>query len=606
MKGAKHMTDSQLPKWDLSDLYKSIKDPKIQQDMDQLKAIAASFTAKYKNLFTGTAWVAQDLFEALSAFEEISSLSTKLAVYARLLSFTNLDNEDIQRFYQQIVEFLTTLEQQFTFFTIDLNSISENQLDKAISASSDLAFYKPWLRRLRAMKDYQLDEKLEQLLSDKSITSTQVWSKLFDETLSKLRFDYNGKTLGIAEISDLQSNFDKNIRAASAKSISDTLKKQGDLFVTITNVLAKDLEINNRWRGFKDVAAARHLSNDVEDEVVNSLFTTVQNNYVSLAHRFYKLKAKLMGVEKLDYWDRNAPLPFNEDSKSYSWEESKNIVLDAYGSFSDQAKGLVNQFFENPWIDAPASPSKYSGAFNMPTFKGHHPYVLLNFKGKLRDVSTLAHKLGHGMHSLLADDKGTLMANAPLTLCETASVFGEMLTFQSLLKHSTSPQKRVQALEAKISDMINTVVRQIAFYDFERRVHESRRLKGELSRHEINKHWLDTQKQALGPYVEVPDDVQEFWMTIPHFIHSSFYVYAYAFGDCLVNSLYQIYKNQPKDNAGDFEAKYMAMLSAGGTKHHKTLLEPFGLDASNPDFWEQGMQLIHTFIDDLEEEMKKL
>lgn len=600
------MTDSQLPKWDLTDLYQSINDKKIQDDKDLLRKKSESFTEKYKNLFTGNAWGAQDLFEALSSYEEISSMSTKLAVYARLLSFTNLDKEDIQRFYQQIVEFLTAIEQQFAFFTIDLNSINEEQLNKAISENQDLAFYRPWLRRLRAMKEYQLDEKLEQLLSDKSITSTQVWSKLFDETLSKLRFDYKDKTVGIAEISDLQSNSDRNIREASAKSIGDTLKKQGDLFVTITNVLAKDLEINNRWRGFKDVAAARHLSNDVEAEVVDSLFTTVQDNYASLAHRFYKLKAQLMGVEKLAYWDRNAPLPFDADTKSYSWEESKDIVLDAYGSFSDQARTLVNKFFDNPWIDAPAAPSKYSGAFNMPTFKGHHPYVLLNFKGKLRDVSTLAHELGHGMHSLLADDKGTLMAHAPLTLCETASVFGEMLTFQSLLKQSSSPKMRVQALEAKISDMINTVVRQIAFYDFERRVHESRRLNGELSREEINKHWLETQKQALGPYVEVPDDVQEFWMTIPHFIHSSFYVYAYAFGDCLVNSLYQVYQDQPANKAGDFEVKYMDMLSAGGTKHHKELLAPFGLDASKPDFWEQGMQLVHTFIDDLEEEIKKL
>ncbi len=313
-----------------------------------------------------------------------------------------------------------------------------------------------------------------------------------------------------------------------------------------------------------------------------------------------------MGVEKLAYWDRNAPLPFVDDSKVYSWNEAKDIVLNAYGSFSEQARSLVNQFFENPWIDAPAAASKYSGAFNMPTFKGHHPYILLNFKGKLRDVSTLAHELGHGMHSLLADEKGTLMANAPLTLCETASVFGEMLTFQSLLKQSTSPQQRVQALEAKISDMINTVVRQIAFYDFERRVHESRRQNGELSREEINQHWLETQKQALGPYVDVPDDVQEFWMTIPHFIHSPFYVYAYAFGDCLVNSLYEVYRKQAKDKAGDFEINYMDMLRAGGTKHHRDLLKPFGLDASDPDFWQQGMHLVHIFIDDLETEMMKL
>ncbi|HCU06867.1 MAG TPA: oligoendopeptidase F [Holosporales bacterium] len=600
------MTDAQLPKWDLTDLYKNIHDAKIQSDQDYLCQICASFSRKYKTLFSGSAWCADDLFDALSSYEEITSLSTKLAVYARLLSFTNLDKEDIQRFYQKIVEFLTTLEQQLAFFTIDLNSIHQDQFDKAFLEYKDLLFYKPWLRRVRAMKDYQLDEKLEQLLSDKSITSTQVWSKLFDETLSKLRFDYNGEKIGIAEISNLQSNSDQNIREAAAKSIAKTLKAQGDLFVTITNVLAKDLEINNRWRGFKDVAAARHLSNDVEEDVVNSLFTTVQNNYASLAHRFYKLKSQLMGVEKLAYWDRNAPLPFVDDSKIYSWNEAKDIVLNAYGSFSEQARSLVNQFFANKWIDAPAAASKYSGAFNMPTFKGHHPYILLNFKGKLRDVSTLAHELGHGMHSLLADEKGTLMANAPLTLCETASVFGEMLTFQSLLKQSKSPQQRVQALEAKISDMINTVVRQIAFYDFERRVHESRRQNGELSREEINKHWLETQKQALGPYVDVPDEVQEFWMTIPHFIHSAFYVYAYAFGDCLVNSLYEVYRKQPKNKEGDFETKYMNMLRAGGTKHHKELLAPFGLDASDPDFWQQGMHLVHTFIDDLEAEMMNL
>jgi oligoendopeptidase F len=600
------MTEAQLPKWDLTDLYANSQDDNIQCDKDYLSEMCSLFAKKYKTIFSGSAWCAADLFDALLSYEKIISLSTKLAVYARLLSFTNLDKEDIQRFYQKIVEFLTTLEQKLAFFTIDLNSINQDALDKAFQQHKDLAFYKPWMRRVRAMKAYQLDEKLEQLLSDKSITSGQVWSKLFDETLAKLRFDYNGQEIGIAEISDLQSNKDKNIREIAAKSIAKTLNKQGDLFVTITNVLAKDLEINNRWRGFKDVAAERHLSNDVEDAVVNSLLKTVQNNYASLAHRFYKLKAQLMGVEKLAYWDRNAPLPFVDDSKIYSWDEAKAIVLNAYGSFSEQARSLVNQFFENSWIDAPIAASKYSGAFNMPTFKGHHPYILLNFKGKLRDVSTLAHELGHGMHSLLADEKGTLMANAPLTLCETASVFGEMLTFQSLLKQSTSPQQRVQALEAKISDMINTVVRQIAFYDFERRVHENRRQNGELSREEINKHWLDTQRQALGPYVDVPDDVQEFWMTIPHFIHSPFYVYAYAFGDCLVNSLYEVYRKQSKDKPGNFETKYMEMLSAGGTKHHSDLLAPFGLDAADPNFWQQGMHLVHTFIDDLEAEMMQL
>lgn len=571
----------QLPKWDLTDLYANPEDPKIQTDMDALKKSAIAFQAKYQGKLESFS-----INDVIKEYEEMQSLATKLGVYGRLLSFINLDKGDIQRFFQHVVEFLTDIEQYLTFFTIDLNEISDE--------SKLTGFYKPWLRRVRAMKPYQLDEKMEQLLNDKSLTSSQMWTRLFDETLAKLRFGKDD--LGVAAISNLLSHTDESVRKQAAHDIADTLSKEGDLFVVITNTLAKDLEISDKWRGFKGIADSRHLSNDVEATVVDSLFETVQKNYEGLSHRFYKIKAKLLGAEKVSYWDRNAPI--GQDDTTYSWDNAKSIVLEAYGSFNADVKAQVQKFFDNPWIDAPESPVKYSGAFNMPTFKGHHPYILLNYKEKLRDVTTLAHELGHGIHSLFADDQGTLMANAPLTLCETASVFGEMLTFQSLLEKAKTKQERVIALESKISDMINTVVRQIAFYDFEKKIHTHRRAQGELSREDLNTYWLETQRKALGPYVDVPDFVQEFWMTIPHFIHSPFYVYAYAFGDCLVNSLYQVYKNSPDG----FAEKYMDLLRAGGTKHHKELLSPFGLDASNPDFWQHGMTLIHDFLDRLEAE----
>ena len=589
-----------LPKWDLNELYKGLDDPKIKTDLNEIESDINKFSAAYTDKIN-TKLKDSTLLNSIRAYESIQNRIQKIAVYARLHSFLNLDNPEIQAFFQKTIESLTLLGQKLIFFTLDINKLSEETVQSLLKNNKELSFYRPWLRKVRVLKQHQLDEKLEQLLSEKNITSNQMWSRLFDESLAKLRFKYDSKELGVAAITNLQSNPDEKIRKESTKIIAEKLKENGNIFVTIINVLAKDLEINDRWRNFKNLGDSRHLANDVESDVIENLKKTVKENYKNISHRFYKIKAKLLGVDKISYWDRNAPLPFS-DEKHYKWEEAKTIVLAAYKSFDKRIYTEVKKFFDNEWIDAEESPKKYSGAFNMPTFQGHHPYVLLNYKGKHRDVTTLAHEIGHGIHSTLADHQGILMANAPLTLCETASVFGEMLTFRHLLEQAKDKVSRIKILENKISDMVNTVVRQIAFYDFEYQLHEQRRKGKELSREEINTIWMNTQHDALGSYVELSDDIKEFWMLIPHFIHSPFYVYAYAFGDCLVNSLYKYFQDNPEG----FQDKYIEMLQSGGTKHHKELLSPFGLNASNPDFWQKGLDVISDLLEQLEKELNQI
>ncbi|MEL6216417.1 MAG: M3 family oligoendopeptidase, partial [Pseudomonadota bacterium] len=366
------------------------------------------------------------------------------------------------------------------------------------------------------------------------------------------------------------------------------------LFTLITNTLAKDKEISDRWRGFKDVADSRHLANRVEAPVVNALVDAVTDAYPRLSHRYYVMKARWLGMDKLAHWDRNAPLP-EKPERVIAWDEARDMVLNAYGEFAPRMADVARDFFDKRWIDAPTRPGKGSGAFAHPTVPSAHPYVLLNYQGKSRDVMTLAHELGHGVHQVLAADQGVLMARTPLTLAETASVFGEMLTFRRLLGETADPKERKALLAGKVEDMLNTVVRQIAFYKFERKVHEARR-EGELTSDKIAELWMSVQAESLGPAIEFKPGYETFWAYIPHFIHSPFYVYAYAFGDCLVNSLYALYE----DAHPGFVEKYFDMLSAGGSKHHSELLAPFGLDASEPAFWRKGLSMIEGLIDELE------
>ena len=580
-----------LPEWNLADLYTSPDAAAFTADMQRGEAEAKKFAERYKGKLAGLSGA--DLAEALRAYEAISDLLGRTGSYAQLYYVGDTTDPARGKFYGDVSSKLTDISTQLLFFELELNRIDDAALEKAMQVPA-LNQYRPWIENLRKEKPYQLEDKLEELFLEKSQTGYGAFNRLFDETMADLRFEVGGESLAIEPTLNLLQSPDEGKRKAGAEALAKTFKENLRLFTLITNTLAKDKDISDRWRGFKDIAEARHLSNRVEPEVVDALVAAVRAAYPKLSHRYYKMKAKWLGKDKLMHWDRNAPLPA-EDTREVPWADAEKMVLSAYGEFSPEMAAIAKTFFDKKWIDAPVRPGKAPGAFAHPTVPSAHPYVLLNYMGKTRDVMTLAHELGHGVHQVLAAKQGALMASTPLTLAETASVFGEMLTFQALLRQTTDPKKRKILLASKVEDMINTVVRQIAFYTFERKVHTARK-EGELTPDKINEIWLEIQAESLGDSIEVGPGYETFWTYIPHFIHSPFYVYAYAFGDCLVNSLYARYQ----ESEGGFQEKYFTMLKAGGTKHHSELLKPFGLDATDPKFWQKGLSVISGMIDELE------
>jgi len=517
----------------------------------------------------------------------------RIVSYASLLYAADTSDPKRQKFFGDIQEKITGISSKLLFFPLELNRLDDDALEKAMSRS-ELSHFRPWLEDLRKEKPYQLEDKLEQLFHEKAVTARGAWDRLFSETMTALKFDVDGEKLSLEPTLNHLLEPDEAKRKAAAEALAKVFKDNVRLFTLITNTLAKDKEISDRWRGFIDVADSRHLANRVEKEVVDALVGAVREAYPRISHRYYAMKAKWLGKKKLAHWDRNVPLP-EEPKQVIGWEDARNTVLTAYGDFSPRMADIAGQFFVKGWIDAPVREGKSPGAFSHPTVPSAHPYILLNYQGKPRDVMTLAHELGHGVHQVLANKQGPLMAPTPLTLAETASVFGEMLTFRRLLEQAPSPRERKALLAAKVEDMINTVVRQIAFYSFERKVHTERR-EGELTSERLGEIWLEVQKESLGPAIELKPGYETFWSYIPHFIHAPFYVYAYAFGDCLVNSLYAVYEKAEKG----FAERYLDMLAAGGTKHHKELLVPFGLDASNANFWLMGLKVIEGLIDELE------
>ena len=580
-----------LPEWDLNDLYPGPDSAELKRDLAEADSSAQRFQAAHAGKLAAISGA--ELGAAVREFERIQELLGRVLSYASLRYADDQSDPENGRFFQNMQEKATDISTRLLFFTLELNRVDDKALDDKLRVP-ELAHYRPWLRDLRAFRPYQLSDELEKLLHEKAVAGRAAWTRLFDETNAALRFPVKGKRLTGAEALHLLSEPSGATRKAAAKSIGKVFGDNASLFALVTNTLAKDKEIEDRWRGFKRPISSRNLANYVEDEVVDALIAAVRDAYPALAHRYYRLKAKWFGVKVLPYWDRNAPLP-DQDNKLVPWSEARRIVLDAYGAFSPAMADVGKRFFDNRWIDAPARPGKAPGAFAHPTVPNAHPYLLLNYLGRTRDVMTLAHELGHGVHQVLAGPRGALMSDTPLTLAETASVFGEMLTFQSLLAGEKNAKRRKSMLAAKVEDMLNTVVRQIAFVEFERRVHDERR-QGELTAERIGAIWLDVQKESLGPAIRFEDEYKWYWAYIPHFVHTPFYVYAYAFGDCLVNSLYAVYQGA----AQGFAEKYLDMLKAGGTKRHKELLAPFGLDASDPKFWQKGLGVIAGFIDQLE------
>jgi oligoendopeptidase F len=586
-----------LPEWDLSDLYSGLDSPQIKADLDQADRDCEAFEARFKGRLAGLAageGAGRALAEAVKQYEGIDDRLGRLISYASLVYAGNTTDPDRAKFYGDVQERITAASLHLLFFTLELNRVPDEQLDAAMGDPA-LGHYRPWIEDVRKEKPYQLEDRIEELFHEKSVTGYSAWNRSFDETIAGLRFKVDGKLLAIEPTLNLLQDADGKKRKAAAEALARTFKENLRPFALITNTLAKDKEISDRWRGFKDIADARHLSNRVESEVVDALVAAVRAAYPKLSHRYYALKANWFGKKRLPYWDRNAPLP-KVAQRTIPWTDARATVLTAYGAFSPRMAEVADRFFVRNWIDAPVRPGKQPGAFAHPTVPSAHPYVLLNYMGRPRDVMTLAHELGHGVHQVLAAPNGPLMAPTPLTLAETASVFGEMLTFRKLLAETTDKKQRKAMLVAKVEDMINTVVRQIAFYSFERKVHSERR-NGELTADKICELWMSVQGESLGPAIELKPGYETFWAYIPHFVHSPFYVYAYAFGDCLVNSLYAVYEK----SASGFAERYLAMLSAGGTKHHSELLAPFGLDARDPKFWDGGLNVVAHLIDELEE-----
>jgi oligoendopeptidase F len=583
-----------MPEWNLADLYPSPTAPEIARDLKAAADEARRIKEAYHGKIVGLASDGAVLALAIEEFERFVELMGRLGSYAGLYYAGNQGDPERAKFYGDISEKLTAISTEIIFFDLELNQIDEAMMANAMK-NPRLARYKPWIDNIRKEKPYQLEEKIERLFHEKSQTGGGAFNRLFNETIAALRFPVAGEPepLALEMTLNMLSSPDEKKRGAAADALAKVFKDNVRLFTLITNTLAKDKEISDRWRGFKDVADSRHLANQVEAEVVDALVSSVRAAYPRLSHRYYAMKAKWLGKERLSHWDRNAPLP-ERPERTFAWQDAQRLVLGAYHDFAPEMSAVAGEFFDHNWIDAPARPGKAPGAFAAATVPSVHPYVLLNYLGKPRDVMTLAHELGHGVHQMLARPQGALLAPTPLTLAETASVFGEMLTFKALLRETHEPRERKALIAGKVEDMLNTVVRQVAFYTFERKLHEARR-QGELTPDQLGAIWLETQSESLGPAIELKPGYEVFWAYVPHFVHSPFYVYAYAFGDCLVNSLYGLYDEAHPG----FVNKYFDMLKAGGSKHHSELLAPFGLDASKPEFWNKGLKVIEGMIDEL-------
>ncbi len=583
-----------LPDWDLSDLYPAPDAPEFARDMAWVEKACADFAARYEGKLASLG--AGDMLKCVLDYEAIDVTAGRVMSYAGLRYYQNTMDAERGKFMADAQDKITTFTTPLVFFTLEFNRLEESHLNGLLAANADLARYKPVFDRLRAMQPYQLSDELEKFLHDQSAVGAAAWNRLFDETMAGLMFTVAGETepMNLESTLNLLTDSDRAKREASAHALANVFGANIKLFARLHNTLAKEKEIEDRWRKMPTAQTGRHLSNHVEPEVVEALRNAVVAAYPKLSHRYYRLKAKWMGLDRLQVWDRNAPLDL-EPPKLVDWATARRTVTDAYAAFAPEMAALATPFFDKGWIDAGVKPGKAPGAFAHPTVSTVHPYVMLNYLGKPRDVMTLAHELGHGVHQVLAAGQGELLSSTPLTLAETASVFGEMLTFRKLLDGAKTQAEKKTLLAGKVEDMINTVVRQIAFYDFECKLHAARR-EGELTPEDINALWMSVQAESLGDVFDFMPGYETFWAYIPHFVHSPFYVYAYAFGDGLVNALYAAYA----EGLPGFEDKYFDMLKAGGSKHHKELLAPFGLDASDPKFWDKGLNMIAGFIDELE------
>ncbi len=580
-----------LPRWDLSDFYHSPEDSKLQTDMESLQKDVKAFVQKQGTIKNRLS----ELYDDLMIFQDIAQRSSKLSSYSYLNFATQMTNEKAKAFEQKVSEFQTSLWTDLIFFTHEIQELSDEDMEKAYASNAALKTYKPWLDHTRVYKDHMLELPQEQILVQKDLTSSAAWVRLYDQTLAEMMFkDHKGVSLNLSQVLERMSDPEAAVRQEAAELLSQELSSKKSLLTLIFNTLLKDKEINDNLRRYPSPWTSRHLANQIEEEVVDALVATVKDNY-DVCHRYYAWKAKQFGVKRLEYWDRNAPLSHAADPKT-SWDDAKKIVFEAYHAFCPKIAAIGKKFFDHDWIDVPAYAGKTSGAFSHPTTPDVHPYLMLNFIGKRRDVMTLAHELGHGVHQYLSNAQPYLLTHTPLTVAETASVFGEMLAFRSMLSKAKTKDEKRSLLAGKIEDMINTVFRQISFHEFEVFLHTKRK-EGALSYDDLTKACKKTQREALGDAVHLHPLSHNFWGYISHFLHVPFYVYAYAFGDCLVNSLYSVYLSK---TVPDFQERYVHLLSQGGSQTYDNLLKPFGLDPKNKSFWQGGIDVIKELLGELE------
>lgn len=589
------MPDS-CPTWDLTDLYEGIGDDAIAADLARCRREAERMESAWQGKI-GNA-TPQDLATLIADYEQVLEALGKAQSHAQLLFAASTTDAQIARHHQSIREASADIGARLLFVELEIAALPSDHVDRLLE-TAEFAAWQPWLRRVRAFAPHQLSPDMERMLAERAPSGRGAWVRLFDETAAGLRFPFGDAEVTEAEVLNKLSSPDADERREAGASLSQTLKANERLLSLVLNTIAKDKEVEDRWRGFARPVASRNLDNDVDDQTVDALVAAVDDRNADLSHRYYRLKAGWMGGDTLNWWDRNAPLPSDDDRK-FSWDEARQLVLASFDGFDPQMAAQAEPFFTRNWIDAEPRAGKSSGAFSHPVTPSAHPYILMNFSGKSRDVMTLAHEMGHGIHQRLAADRGYLMSDTPLTLAETASVFAEMLIFRRLVDSTDDPAIRQRLLAGKVEDMLNTVVRQVAFHNFETRFHDARR-NAELTSDEISDIWMETQRAALGPAIKTGDDYRPIWGYIPHFVHTPFYVYAYAFGDCLVNALWQTYQSAQADGqAADFVASYRSLLQAGGTERYDIALQRFGLDPRDPAFWSMGLDMISGMIDELE------
>ena len=595
-----------LPEWSLQDLYEGFDAKDMTADQDFVRQEAQDLAQKWKSRLHEAS--AKDLADIISRYEVICEKLGRMTSFTDLAFAADMSEAETGRQAGVMREIESEISAQLVFVELELATLDDDLMAQHLSDPA-LAYWAPWIRIVRAFRPHQLSEDMETMLLERQPAGRLAWIRLFDETAASLKFPIDGAMVGEAEILDMMTDPDPEVRQKAGLSRSQVLADNSRLMTLIFNTIAKDKSVDDKWRQFDRPVSSRNLANDVEDEVVDALAEAVTTRMPDLTHRYYAIKARWMGKDQLPWWDRNAPVP-GEDNRKFSWDEAKDLILSAFEEFDPSMAEIAGWFFDRGWIDAPTRDGKASGAFSHPTVPSAHPYILMNYSGNTRDVMTLAHELGHGIHQVLAAPKGHLMCSTPLTLAETASVFGEMLVFRKLLSITEDPVQRRALLAGKIEDMLNTVVRQIGFHNFEVKFHDARK-NGELTPDQIADLWMETQADALGPAIKIDESYRPIWGFIPHFIHVPFYVYAYAFGDCLVNALWQVYAKSDQNPSGQAEEKtqfvnqYLNLLRAGGTQRHDVALAPFGLNARDKDFWNLGLDMIAGMIDDLDQMLEE-